>query len=46
MDIQSNPFEMALGIKEPLHIKNISFNEEVSELHIYINFVRGSRFSV
>ena len=45
MDIQSNLFEMALGIKEPLYIKNISFNEEVGELHIYIDFRRGSRFS-
>lgn len=45
MDIQTNLFEMALGIKEPLYIKNISFNEEIGELHIYIDFRRGSRFS-
>lgn len=45
MYIQSNLFEMALGIKEPLYIKNISFNEEVGELHIYIDFRRGSKFS-
>ena len=44
MDIKSNLFEMALGIKEPLYIKNISFDEEIGELHIYVDFKRGSRF--
>lgn len=45
MDIQSNLFEMALGIKEPLYIKEISFDEENGELHIYVDFRRGSRFA-
>ncbi len=45
MNIQSNLFELALGIKEPLYIKNISFDEEIGELHIYVDFRRGSRFS-
>ena len=31
-DIKSNLFEMAPGIKEPLYIKNISFDEEIGEL--------------
>lgn len=45
MDIQSKLFETALGIKEPLYIKNISFDEEIGELHIYVDFKRGSRFA-
>lgn len=45
MDVQSKLFEVALGIQEPLYIKNISFDEEIGELHIYVDFRRGSRFS-
>lgn len=44
MDIQSKLFESALGIAEPLYIKEINFDENVGELHIYIDFRRGSRF--
>lgn len=45
MDVRSKLFEAALGIKEPLYIKNISFDEEIGELHIYIDFRRGSKFA-
>lgn len=44
MDIQSKLFESALGIAEPLYIKEINFDENVEELHFYIDFRRGSRF--
>lgn len=44
MDIQSKLFEVALGIEEPLYIKSIGFDEEIGELHIYIDFRRGGRF--
>jgi transposase len=37
-------FEIALGIKEPLFIEKVDFNEK-SELHIYINFNQAGRFS-
>ncbi len=45
MDIQANLFEVALGIKEPLYTKNISFDEEIGELHIHVDFRRGSKFA-
>ena len=44
MNVQIKLFEAALCIEKPLYISNIEFNE-LSELHIYINFERGSKFS-
>ena len=44
MDIQSKLFETALGIEEPLYIKDIIFDEEIGELHIFVDFRRGSKF--
>jgi transposase len=38
-------FAMALQIKEPLYVKNIEFNKDLGELHIYIDFRKGSKFS-
>lgn len=43
MNIQTELFESALCIEKPLYISNIEFNE-LSELHIYIDFERGSKF--
>lgn len=43
MNIQTELFESALCIEKPLYISNIAFNE-LSELHIYIDFERGSKF--
>ena len=37
-------FSVALGIQEPLYIKNIEFKSAEGELHIDIDFLRGSRF--
>ena len=31
-------FAAALNIKEPLYIKEVTFNEQAGELHIYIDF--------
>ncbi len=45
MDIQSKLFETALCIEEPLYIKNISFDESIGELHIYVDFRRGAKFA-
>ena len=44
MNVQIKLFEAALCIEKPLYISNIEFNE-LSELHIYIDFERGSKFS-
>lgn len=38
-------FATALQIKEPLYIKNIEFNKDLGELHIYMDFRKGSKFS-
>ena len=45
MDIQSKLFETVLCIEEPLYIKNISFDESIGELHIYVDFRRGAKFA-
>lgn len=37
-------FEIALDIKEPLYIEKIDFSKDTGELHIYINFKKGSKF--
>ena len=44
MNVQTKLFEAAWCIEKPLYISNIEFNE-LSELHIYIDFERGSKFS-
>ena len=44
MNVQTKLFEAALCIEKPLYISNIEFNK-LSELHIYIDFERGSKFS-
>ena len=44
MNVQTKLFETALCIEKPLYISNIEFNE-LSELHIYIDFERGNKFS-
>jgi transposase len=45
MNIQSQLFEIALGIEEPIFISKIEFDKADGELHIYIDFKRGSKFS-
>lgn len=37
-------FAIALNINEPLYIEKIDFNKDVGELHIDINFRKGSKF--
>ena len=37
-------FETALGINQPWFIKNVTFDEEVKQLDIYIDFKPGSTF--
>ena len=44
MDIQSKLFEVALGIEEPLYNKEFHFDEGIGELHIFVDFRRGSKF--
>lgn len=44
MDIQSQLFETALGIEEPIFISKIEFIKSAGELHIHIDFKRGSKF--
>lgn len=37
-------FAAALQIKEPLYVEKIDFDKSIGELHIYINFRKGSKF--
>lgn len=37
-------FAIALDINEPLYIDKIDFNKDMGELHIYIDFRKGSKF--
>ena len=37
-------FTAALQLQDPLYVENVTFDEAVGELHIYINFVKGSKF--
>ena len=45
MDMQQQLFGIALGVEEPIFIEKIEFNKDDGELHIYINFKRGSKFT-
>jgi len=45
MDIQQQLFAMALGIQEPIFLERIDFIKDDGELHIYMNFRRGSKFA-
>lgn len=45
MDIQSQLFEIALGVEAPIFISKIEFDKADSELHIHIDFKRGSKFA-
>lgn len=38
-------FPQALSINEPWYIKNINFQKEIGELHIYVDFKRGGLFN-
>lgn len=38
-------FAMALQIQEPLFVKRVEFDQAIGELHIYIDFRKGSKFS-
>lgn len=44
MDYQQMIFAKALNIEEPFYVKNIDFSEKNSELHIYLDFHKGSKF--
>ncbi len=37
-------FQAALGIQSPWMITNITLNQETHELHIYLDFEKGSQF--
>jgi len=45
MDIQKQLFEIALKVEEPVYIERIEFDGENGELHMYMNFRRGGKFS-
>jgi transposase len=42
MDIQTEIFTQALQISDPIYIEEVSFKDD--ELHIHLNFYRGSEF--
>jgi transposase len=37
-------FSAALMIQEPLYVKEVEFNKDKGELHIYVDFRKGSKF--
>lgn len=45
MKSQEEIFGMALGIADPLYIEKIEFDKPTGELHIYVDFKRGSKFT-
>ena len=44
MDYQYMIFGKALNIEQPFYMKNIEFLEEEGELHMYVDFHKGSKF--
>lgn len=42
---QAALFGVALGIEEPIYIEKIDFDKDLGELHIYMNFRKGGRFT-
>ena len=38
-------FAAALQINEPMYVKNIEFDQDNGELHIYIDFKKGAKFT-
>lgn len=38
-------FTAALGLEAPLYVKKIDFDHAAGELHLYIDFQKGARFS-
>jgi len=42
--MEAELFSVALGVKEPLYIDRIEFDNESGELNIHMNFYQGSRF--
>lgn len=38
-------FTAALGLEDPLYVKKIDFDHAAGELHLYIDFQKGARFS-
>lgn len=49
MDMQKNPFEIALGIQAPCKITDTKLipsekNPDRLEMHIYVDFEEGTRF--
>ena len=45
MDISKQLFEVALGVEEPIFIEKIEFDKQRGELHIFMNFQRGGKFT-
>jgi transposase len=46
MENSEQIFTIALGLEEPWHIDKIVFNNEASQLDIYLEFTRGYRFKM
>jgi transposase len=42
---QEELFALALGIEEPIYVEKIEFDKGSGELHIHMNFRRGSKFA-
>jgi transposase len=44
MSAETVLFSTALGLRAPWHVSDVRFDEEAKELHIYLDFARGSVF--
>ena len=43
--IESNLFNLALGLQDPWHVEDLRFSTDKKRLDIYIDFEKGSEFS-
>lgn len=44
MENSAEIFEIALGLKEPWHIKEVNFDQSNGKLDIHLSFMRGHKF--
>ena len=38
-------FSTALGLEDPIYVKEVTFDAKTGELHLYLDFQKGSRFT-
>ncbi|MEI6490121.1 MAG: hypothetical protein WCP52_14210, partial [Bacteroidota bacterium] len=45
MEQTTELFQTAIGLVRPLYVKDIQFTVEKKRLDIYVDFIKGSKFS-